>query len=617
MKSIPFRLACLAICLCLFCYLPCFPVSATQATAQDLRASTTISGSGYSSFGFLLDNNITKYQTSTGNTTIELENAAGMGSLYLLFNLEYGSYTITDNTTGQVITAGEYGFLHEYVDLQEHFGYLPTSVTLSFQNGAVRLSEIYVFSQGEAPDYVQIWEAPVEGGADLLLLATHGDDDQLFLAGLLPLYAGQLDLRVQVVYLTDHRNLTNARTHEMLNGLWAVGVEAYPVFGDFDDFRIDSLKDTYKEYARLGTSKEELLDFVVSNIRRFRPQVIVGHDINGEYGHGMHMVYTDLLIQALELTNDPAASPASAQAYGLWDVPKTYLHLYEENSIVLDYDQPLEYFDGLTAFQATQKLGYPCHKSQQYTWFTRWINGNNGEITKATQIATYNPCRFGLYRSTVGPDVAKNDFLENIIPYAQQEQMDRDAAQAVTDLIAELGEITLASGDAIEQARSAFAQVTSAQHALVTNLDTITAAEATYAALVQAKAEKDAADLAAAQAVMALIDALPSNPENDIALSQAKNAYDQLTPEQQALVTNAARLEALTQQLQQWQEQQRLEQERLEQERQAQQQQELERQQKELQQLCLLLALLFLLFIVTLATLRHKKKKYRKNRKKF
>ena len=53
---------------------------------------------------------------------------------------------------------------------------------------------------------------------------------------------------------------------------------------------------------------------------------------------------------------------------------------------MLDYDQPLDHFDGLTAFQATQKLGYPCHVSQQYTWFTRWINGSNGEITKAVTV---------------------------------------------------------------------------------------------------------------------------------------------------------------------------------------------------------------------------------------
>ncbi len=595
----------------LFAVLPLPSAEAAAGTAKDLGGSTAISGAGYSDFSFLLDGITGTYKTSSGDTVIHLENSEGMGALYLLFNLEYGSYTVTDNATGQAVTAGEYGFLHEYVDLAAQFGYCPTSLTLSFERGAVKLSEIYVFSEGTPQEFVQIWEPSLDGGADLMLLATHGDDDQLFFAGLLPLYAGQLDCRVQVVYLTDHRNLTNARTHEMLNGLWAVGVEAYPVFGDFDDFRIDSLSGTYAEYARLGHSQEELLDFVVSNIRRFRPQVIVGHDINGEYGHGMHMVYTDLLIQALELTDDPTAYPFSADAYGIWDVPKTYLHLYNENQIIIDYDQPLDYFDGLTAFQATQKLGYPCHKSQQYTWFTRWINGNNGEITKATQIGTYNPCHFGLYRSTVGEDIAKNDFLENITTYAQQEQMDREAADAVAQLIDGLGQITLDSADAISEARSAYEALTETQKALVTNISTLTAAEETFDALLQAKEEQEAADQAAADAVMALIGQITFTLEDNASLTHARLAYGQLSQAQQALVTNYDALVAAEQQYEALarQEQARLEQERLEQER---LQQELQLQRQELQKLCILLGVLFLLFIIALLLLRHKNRAYRR-----
>jgi LmbE family N-acetylglucosaminyl deacetylase len=248
-----------------------------------------------------------------------------------------------------------------------------------------------------------------------VLFSTHGDDEHLYFAGLLPTYAAQRQCRVQVVYLTDHRNDTNKRTHEMLNGLWKVGVRAYPVFGRFADFRVDSLQGTYDRYkSQYGTSREELLGFVVEQIRRFRPLVAVGHDLKGEYGHGMHLVYADLLTQAVELTADEANFPDSAAKYGLWNVPKLYLHLYKTDPIVLDYDQPLDAFDGLTAFQVSQKLGFPSHKSQQWPMFVEWIYGADGKITKASQIKKYSPCKFGLYRSTVGSDVLKNDFLENI-----------------------------------------------------------------------------------------------------------------------------------------------------------------------------------------------------------
>lgn len=400
------------------------------SVAEDIRKDTAISGEGYNRLTFLFDGDTDTYKKSDGNTTITLENTAGIGSLYLLFNLEYGEYTVIDNTNGKTITAGRYGFLHEYIDLAEAFGYCPASVTLQFANGAVRLSEIYVFSAGRAPDYVQVWQPPLEGKADLLLLCTHGDDDQLFFAGLFPLYAGEKNYAVQVAYLTDHRNLTYKRTHEMLNGLWATGVTAYPVFGAFKDFRIDSKEGTYREYARQGVSEADLMEFTVTQLRRFKPQVAVGHDVNGEYGHGMHMVYADLLMRSLDVANDPERFPESAQKYGVWDVPKTYLHLYEENPIVIDYDTPLDSWDGLTAFQVTQKYGYPCHKSQQETDFTQWLNGYNNEITKASQIYSNNPTQFGLYRSTVGADTEKNDFMENIVSYAEQARLEAERLEA-------------------------------------------------------------------------------------------------------------------------------------------------------------------------------------------
>lgn len=393
--------------------------AAEQQTAADITDSTVFSGSGFDDFSFLYDGKISSFRSSQGEASITLQNEAGIGALYLIFDLEPGTYTVTAD--GESFSAGSDGFLHEYLDLTLHFGSAPKSVTLDFTS--VRLSEISVFSPGTPPDSVQLWERPAQGKTDILLFSTHGDDDQLFFAGLLPLYAGERGYAVQVVYLTDHRNLTNARVHEMLNGLWAVGVRAYPVFGSAADFRIDDMEKTYKRYESMGVSRTDLLHFVVEQLRRFRPQVAIGHDLQGEYGHGMHMVYADLLTKAVAVSADESVFPDLAEKYGVWDVPKTYLHLYPENPILLNYDQPLAAFDGLTAFQVTQKKGYPCHASQQYTWFTKWLNGHDGEITKASQIQTYSPCAFGLYRSTVGADTDRNDFFEHLTSYAQRQRL--------------------------------------------------------------------------------------------------------------------------------------------------------------------------------------------------
>ena len=418
----------ITILLCLILIIGMIPtVFAEPDESADITADTQFTGTGYSSFDFLSDKNIDSYKTSTGNASITLSNPQGIASLYILFDLEYGSYTITDTASGQQITAGIHRILHEYVDLSAAFGFVPTEITLDFANGSVRLSEIYAFSGTDVPDFVQKWDAPLDGGADIVLFATHGDDDQLYFAGLLPLYAKAKNCRVQVVYLTDHRNNTKARIHEMVNGLWAVGVTAYPIFGGFADFRIDDLKESYATYKNTyGTTEEDLQSFVVEQIRRFKPLVAVGHDLKGEYGHGMHMVYSDLLVKSLSMSNDPEYFPESAQKYGTWELPKLYLHLYEENKITIDYDQPMEVFGGLSAFQVTQKYGFPCHVSQQWTGFRTWLNGYDGEITKASQIKKYNPSNFGLYHSTVGEDVEKNDFLENVTTYAEQERLEQE-----------------------------------------------------------------------------------------------------------------------------------------------------------------------------------------------
>ena len=106
---------------------------------------------------------------------------------------------------------------------------------------------------------------------------------------------------------------------------------------------------------------------------------------------------------------------------GLWDVPKAYFHLYEENPIVMDWDQPLESFDGETAFEVSVYRGFQCHRSQiaDFAWYyTGFPN--------AISLTKYNPCYYGLYRSTVGQDVEKNDFFENVPTYAQERKAEEE-----------------------------------------------------------------------------------------------------------------------------------------------------------------------------------------------
>ncbi len=342
---------------------------------------------------------------------IEVSSDTPMEGLYLIFYDQTPILTVSAAGEEKVF---ECAFLRQWIPLSDLFGKGQTSVTLTFSE-KTRVTELYGFST-EIPSWVQRWEVPVEK-ADLCLMTTHADDEQLFFAGVLPYYAGEKGLAVQVIYFTDHVN-EPLRRHELLRGLWTVGVRNYPVIGPFPDLYSKSGEVAENQLNARGFFHEDIVSFQVEMLRRFQPLVVIGHDPLGEYGHGQHILNSATLREAVECSANPDSFPESAEKFGTWDVPKTYLHLYGENQITMDWDIPLDSFDGKTAFQVTQE-GFACHGSQQYTWFRTWLVGTSGQITRADQIRTHSPMSYGLYRSLVGEDVAKNDFFENQMTYEE------------------------------------------------------------------------------------------------------------------------------------------------------------------------------------------------------
>ena len=113
---------------------------------------------------------------------------------------------------------------------------------------------------------------------------------------------------------------------------------------------------------------------------------------------------------------------------------------------------------------------------------------------------------------------------------AEQERIDRAAAAAVDSLIDEIGDVTLESKQAIETARAAYDNLTPTQKTYVTKLDTLTAAEAAYKALVDQKAADD---------VMEKINEIGEvTLDSKTAIEAARAAYDALTNDQKTLVEN-------------------------------------------------------------------------------
>lgn len=355
----------------------------------------------------------TYYRMDPGEVlTVKTENT--IAGLYLEFYSQSVPGTIT--TANGTKFFGASGFLHEYIVLEEAEA---KTLEIVFPSGA-KLSELRIFGAGTLPSDVQVWRPPYER-ADALLLTPHSDDEHLSFAGVLPWMIAQ-DYDCQVAYFCSHAQ-NPIRLHEQLNGLWAVGVTHYPVLGVYPDYYSESMQQALAKLSADGYTEEDLIGYQVELLRRFKPYVVVGPDTNGEYGHGAHMLNAYALQQALEVSGDRDAYPQSSRLYGAWDVPKAYLHLWNERKIVMNFDLPLEYYGGKTAYEMSV-AGYMCHRSQHWTWFTEWLIGTKSKpLESAAQIQYYSPCMYGLYRSTVGDDTLKNDFFEHILFEAEQPKL--------------------------------------------------------------------------------------------------------------------------------------------------------------------------------------------------
>lgn len=367
------------------------------AKASEIEATITTSNGG--SIANMTDNSYNTRKTFAKSDTINITSSKYIYGIYIKWDTVPGEWTLTYND--QTVTYGKNGYLHEYVSLPGGSNNL--TITLGSDEAICNLS---CYSNGVLPSDVQVWDEPLDNKTDVLVFATHADDEALFLGGVLATYAGQEKLNVQVAYMCEFTSTAKIREHEKLDGIWVMGVRNYPVCGDFKDLYSESLEAAKKQY-----SYDKLKEYVAECMRRFKPLVVVSQDFKGEYGHGGHMIYAAAIADCLTISNDSTQFPESASKYGTWDVPKAYFHLYEQNKIKMNLRVPLTNMSNKTALEVA-KEGYKQHVSQQWCWF--YVDDEY----------EYSCADFGLYRTTVGNDTG-NDMLENITTYKEKEEQER------------------------------------------------------------------------------------------------------------------------------------------------------------------------------------------------
>ena len=342
---------------------------------------------------------------SEDTITIRSKDGSLIHGLYISWDSQPVPWTLT--TDSGDLSCGSNAFLHEYVALETP----SASLTIRIPENSMRVDGIRIFGEGDLPHDVQVWNPPCER-ADIMVVSSHSDDEILFFGGVLPTYSYLYDADIQVVYMCEFWTTTKVREHEKLDGLWESGIRFYPVCGNFYDKYSENLAGAKKQY-----DYDKMVSFLVEQIRDFQPQVLVTHDIYGEYGHGFHILTCQALMDAVEYAADATLYPETSDLYGIWNTPKTYLHIFPANSIKLDLHIPIEEdYAGRTALEIL-KEAYKKHVSQQWC---RFLVSDDYEHSCAD---------FGLYRTLVGPDTT-NDLLCNLKTYAVQEVEEKARLEA-------------------------------------------------------------------------------------------------------------------------------------------------------------------------------------------
>lgn len=176
----------------------------------------------------VFDGNYMTYWASEKKGFLEIETPADdpCASLYIHWNGDLTTWQVeTQNEKGEWVpfqNCPEERYYNEYVPLKEPLTHFRLHCLASEPD--MRIAEISVLSEGEIPDWVQVWK-PFEGKADLMVLVAHPDDELLYLGGIIPYYRSQEGKKVIVCYIA---HMPGTRKCELLDGLWHCGIRECP-----------------------------------------------------------------------------------------------------------------------------------------------------------------------------------------------------------------------------------------------------------------------------------------------------------------------------------------------------------------------------------------------------
>lgn len=369
------------------------PTAQAGAAAADLTRQCTLEASFPSRLTRLTDGDLESAQRFEAGESVSVSwtEDVPVAAVYFAFYREIAPFTVLQyDAAGALLSEHAPGPLWNNVVEP-----LPDARRVTIRAEAeLAFSAVTAYGEGTIPDYLPF--APTPEKADYLLVAMHPDDDVLFLGGVIPIYGAQQGREGVALYMASR---VRVRVNEAMAGAWTMGLRTQPVFGGFPD-----IPPEYRAQFENTFRSADVVRYLVRQMRRYRPEVVVSQDVNGEYGHWQHALLAKAVLEAAPLAVDAEYDPESAAQYGVWQVKKVYLHLYGEGRITLPVTEPLSAFGGRTAVEVAQEA-FACHQSQLPS---RHAVTNEG---------IYSLSDFGLAYTAVGADTpGVNDMFEHIDP---------------------------------------------------------------------------------------------------------------------------------------------------------------------------------------------------------
>lgn len=312
------------------------------------------------------------------------------------------------------------------------------------QTAIVADSDINEDSKVDMADFSYIsrdWKTFVNDGISIMILSCHPDDEGIFFGGVMSYYPQVQNVRTVHVSMTsgDWNRPPEDRETELTNAdaiyygrsiTTSIGSPLdtsinpsadlfFPRFKDEPTSTVDQTWDWWYDGILDGDDvalgRQKAIDTLATYIRILKPTVIVGHDIDGEYGHPNHKATGIAMAECY----DRAADSGYVDGNDPWLAMKLYIHQSEGNGLGTpgytfinwlfhDYleETTIDTDDNgspdMTPRQVTN-VGLKVHYSQgSFDASTVYVVGENHD--------SHHSEWWGLYRSTVGPDTIADPF---------------------------------------------------------------------------------------------------------------------------------------------------------------------------------------------------------------